>query len=171
MAKQTKEANTTIRNNKLFCLNCGESHDLNMPIQIPEFSKKTKAFNVLHLNCKPTCKEPVPDQSKSMHEKAMFWINNGQIGASSMTMWNCLIGTENEFIIDHPWDPDDFSRCYKLLEMVPEWKNGLDKLRKLSPTWNNLVENWHKLNEFYLDQVKTKKANGMYEFMKTLIVR
>ena len=54
---------------------------------------------------------------KSVKEKAMWWIANGETGMSSKTMWNCLIGNSN-FPINHPYDPDDFSRCYKLLQGI-----------------------------------------------------
>jgi hypothetical protein len=73
------------------------------------------------------------------------------------------------FEINHPYDPDDFSRCWKLLEAVPEWKTELHKLKPLSEAWSNLVDNWDKLNEYFMDIQKGKKANGMYEFMQTLI--
>lgn len=105
-------------------------------------------------------------------KKALHWIGNGQVGMSSKTMWNCLIGNK-DFPINHPYDPDDFSRCYKLLEAVPEWKNELHKLKPLSIAWNNLVENWDKLTEMYEQNVrenwKNSKKIGMYEFMGWLI--
>ena len=87
-------------------------------------------------------------------------------------MWNCLIGNFN-FSVDHPYDPDDFSRCYKLLQAVPEWKIELHKLKLLSKEWDNLVENWDKLTEMFEENQRTgwqnSKKIGMYEFMQTLI--
>lgn len=159
---------TTIRNQKLFCLNCGESHALEMPLPVDEMIKKTKAFDKLHKTCKPTWTEPVADQSKTIQEKANWWIGNGHVGASSKTMWNCLIGNK-DFKINHPHDPDDFSRCYKLLEAVPEWKLELQKLKPLSKEWSNLVDNWDRLTEFYEDMRVVKKANGMFEFMQKIL--
>jgi hypothetical protein len=70
--------------------------------------------------------------------------------------------------MSHPCDPDDFSRCYKLLEIIPEWKNELHKMKAISPVWSNLVDNWDKLNEFYENMRIVKKANGMFEFMREL---
>ena len=114
----------------------------------------------------------VGSQSKDVKEKAMWWIANGETGMSSKTMWNCLIGNSN-FPINHPYDPDDFSRCYKLLQAVPEWKNELYKLKPLSKSWNNLVENWDKLTGMFEENRRTDWKNaekiGMYEFMQTLI--
>jgi hypothetical protein len=79
----------------------------------------------------------------------------------------------SDFRINYPYDPDDFSRCYKLLEHVPEWKKELDKLKPLCKEWSNLVDNWDKLTEMYEQNKKENWENskqiGMFEFMQTLI--
>lgn len=169
MAKVT---HTTIRNGKLFCLHCGDEHALPMPMSVDDFSNKTKAFNAIHGNCKKTWTEPVVDKSLSFYQKAMWWMDNGETGSSSKTMWNCFMQRPT-FPVNHPYDPDDFSRCYKLLETVPEWKTQLDRLRHLSPVWSNLVDNWDKLTSMYEENVKTHWKNskkiGMYDFMQKLI--
>lgn len=165
-------SNTTIRNQNLFCLNCGGEHKIIYPISIPEMTKKIEAFNELHKDCKPEWKEPEVNQEKSTYEKAIFWITNGETGMSSKTMWNCFMGNRN-FDVDHPYDPDDFKRCYKLLQAIPEWKFQLQKLKPLSTAWSNLVDNWDKLTEMYerneKENWKNYKKVGMYEFMQTLI--
>ena len=78
-----------------------------------------------------------------------------------------------KFPVNIPYDPDDFSRCYKLLVAVPEWKLELHKLKPLSKEWSNLVDNWDKLTEMYelntKENWKNSKKIGMYEFMQTLI--
>jgi len=109
---------------------------------------------------------------ENVRKRAMWWIANGQVGSSSETMWNCLIGNE-KFPVNHPYDPDDFSRCYKLLQIVPEWKKELYKLKPLSSEWNNLIDNWDKLTEMYEQNKKENWANarqvGMYEFMQKIL--
>ena len=164
---------TTIRNEKLFCLNCGGDFAIKYPIAIDALNKKIKAFDSLHKDCEKTWVEPQVDKSKDVTEKAMWWIGNGRVGASSKTMWNCFMGTPNGFAINHPYDPDDFSRCYKLLEAVPEWKLELHKLKPLSKAWSNLVDNWDELTRMYERNVqedwKNYKKIGMYELMETLI--
>ena len=52
MAK--KVDHTTIRNQNLFCLNCGGEYQLVYPIGIPDMNRKIKAFNELHADCKKT---------------------------------------------------------------------------------------------------------------------
>jgi hypothetical protein len=159
---------TTIRNQSLFCTCCGQEFKINYPIPVDELVKKTEAFELLHKDCNQTYVEPKADQNKSVKEKAMWWLSTGERGMSSETMWHCFMGNDN-FSINHPYDPDDFKRCYKLLEAIPEWKEELHKLKPLSQAWSNLVDNWDKLNEYFEDMIKHNKANGMYEFMQTLI--
>lgn len=165
---------TTIRNQKLFCLNCGGEFALKMPIPIPEMTKKMKSFDDLHKDCEPTWTEPITDQSQDVKEKAMWWFSNGEKGMSSETMWAYFMHNTTTQA-HHPYDPDDFKRCYKLLEAVPEWKERILELSKLSPAWKNLSENWDKLTQMYEQNIredwKNYKKIGMYEFMETLITR
>ena len=170
-----KEINhTTIRNGNLFCLNCGSEHKLMLPIEINDMTKMIDAFNVLHKDCEKTWSEAEADLNQDIRKRAMWWLSNGEKGNSSETMWNCFMGNEN-FRINHPYDPDDFKRCYKLLKVVPEWKQKryFDKLSQLSIPWKNLTDNWDKLTEMYEQNLKENWANykkvGMYEFMKKLI--
>lgn len=171
---QTKEVlHTVLRGESLFCLNCGWSHKLIYPILADEFSKKTEQFNALHWDCPKTYVEPTVDQDKWLYEKAARWLANWELGMSSKTMYACFMNAK-DFEVSHPHDPDDFKRCYKLLQTVPEWKAKLPQLKKLSTARSNLVDNWDKLTEMYEQNVREEWKNykqvGMYEFMKTLIV-
>lgn len=167
-----KMAKTTIRNGKLFCLKCGGDSHLHLPLPIDEMCTQIREFDSLHKDCKQTWTEPQADQSKDVQQKAMWWIANGETGMSSKTMWNCLIG-HKDFRINHPYDPADFSRCYKLLQAVPEWKTELHKLKPLSKEWSNLVDNWDKLTEMYelnhKENWKNYKKIGMHVLMQSLI--
>ena len=163
---------TTIRNSALFCTCCGGNYKLNYPIDPIILGKKIKAFKSLHNDCPQTWTEPEADQTKSTQEKAMWWIANGDVGMSSKTMWNFFMKNK-QFPINHPHDPDDFSRCYKLLEAVPEWKILVPRLAVLSKEWKALSENWDKLTEMYEQNVrgnwKNYKQVGMYDFMGKLL--
>ena len=163
----------TIRNQKLFCENCGNSYVLKFPLPTSDYANKLKAFSELHNDCEKTWVEPEANQEESIRDKAMWWISNGRVGMSSKTMWNFFLGNKN-YPIDYPHDPDDFSRCYKLLQAVPEWKPRISELQSLSPQWKNLSDNWDKLTEMYEQNVKEQWVNsekiGMYEFMSKLLL-
>lgn len=159
------------RNEKLFCTKCGTYGNINFPIEINEMSKKTKEFENTHADCKQTWTEPTPDMTKSIQERAEWWLINGETGASSKAMLNCMLG--NVYRVDYPRDPDDFKRCYKLLEVIPEWKSQLDRLKSMSTAWAKLVDNWDKLTQMYEQNVRENWENyekiGMYEFMESLL--
>ena len=76
----SKVEHTTIRNNSLFCLNCGGNHPLNMPVAINEMTKKIDAFNVLHKDCKKTWTEP----------KAIEWLMT--LENLDKNIWECAVG-------------------------------------------------------------------------------
>jgi len=74
---------------------------------------------------------------------------------------------------NHPADPDDFCRCLLLLEAVPEAREHLEKVAKISRVWENIVDNFEKLETMFLDEVglnwcKATSAPKTYEFMKSL---
>jgi hypothetical protein len=165
---------TVIKNSNLFCENCGSEYKLKYPIEFELVTKKFNAFNTLHGDCVKTWKQAMPTNTQTTKEKGIFWLNNGDTGLSSKTMFNCFMGSKKDtYSVHHPHDPDDFSRCYKLLEMVPEWKEDIAKLKTLSKTWSNLADNWLKLTNMYeknqAEEWQNYEQIGMYEFMQTLM--
>ena len=104
----------------------------------------------------------------NLTDSAKRWLAEGEHGASSKTMFSVLSGLDISRFNDHPYDPDDFRRCYLLINQVPEFEKDLYKVAELSPVWKNIIDNWGKLTTMLLEQMATRKANGMYEFMKTL---
>ncbi len=179
MSSESKST-TGFRNGDLFCFNCGRSYKMNLPQPVTMAAALMKQFSKDHENCQPAWKEPVNSdaESKSEVENAKWWAANGEHGMSSKTMFNHLSLTLHGFPLletDYlcaPSDPDDFSRCYKLLQAVPQWKARLAELKALSPVWEKLVNNWEKLTAMYEQNVKEDWKNhkkiGMYEFMQTL---
>jgi len=169
--KTKKDEHTGFRNGDLFCFNCGNSYEISLPVPVKRFTAITKAFNVLHADCPKTWIEPVNDANgKSEEENIRWWMEFGEHGLSSKTMFNIL---SDDLRIQNrtpgtPSDPDDFRRCYLLLEAVPSFRLKLDRLKPINKTWSNLVVNWDKLTEMLQEQLKTKQPNGMYEFMKSL---
>ena len=173
MSTKKTKGNTGFRNGDLFCFNCGGSFKMNLPQPVTVASSQMKSFAKLHENCKKTWVEPVVDtKGKTEKENADWWLIHGEHGISSKTMFKYLDGRDIAEYERHPCDPDDFSRCYKLLEAVPQWKSQLHKLKRISPVWAKLVDNWDKLTEMYEQNVrenwKNAKKVGMYEFMESL---
>ncbi len=157
------------RNGYLFCYHCGRSYHIQMPQPINMYGALCKQFQKDHKDCEKKWQIPVVDQSLPENQKALWWMTgmNGERGMSSEAIWNNLYYDNPSKLITHPSDPDDFRRCYLLLETVPEWKAKMDRMKPVSPVWSNLVDNWAKLTEMLLEQMAGKK-NKMYQFMKEL---
>jgi hypothetical protein len=173
-----KKPHTGFRNEKLFCFNCGQSYDMHYPQPIEMATAMMKQFEKTHKNCEPVWKEPVNETAgKSEHANAIWWKYSGEHGMSSQTMFNTFTSHLHidpfSYGISYPYDPDDFKRCYKLLQAVPQWKERLSELKPLHPVWERLVDNWDKLTEMFEENVRTEwkdyKRIGMAEFMDKLI--
>lgn len=171
MAKST--SHVVMRNGDLFCSNCGKDFKLQMPMSPSMFSAITNQFSKEHASCPKTWTEPVPSPEKQVNSEAIaknvnWWIKNGERGISSETMLKYTYGLDIAQYECHPCDPADFKRCHLLLQAVPQLRNYLHRMNDVSPVWANLVANWDKLTEMLEEQMRTKKPNGMYEFMRSL---
>jgi hypothetical protein len=173
MEETLKNKHIVLRNQKLFCAHCGTSQDIPFPVPVNVFAAYGEDFTKRHTDCKKTWTQPFPDQTKTEIEKAQFWAIHGERGISSETIYSVIceepllpLLKQNSFC--HPLDPDDFRRCYLLIKSVPEWKAKLEKMRSISAVWDKLVTHWNKLEKMLEEQLETHKANGMYEFMKSL---
>jgi hypothetical protein len=166
--KTKSKGETGFRNGNLFCFNCGDSYNMNLPQPVNMASLMMKEFAKNHKGCLKTWSEPVADQTTTIQERMIFWLGSGERGMGSEAMFEKISGYKLKGYTYHPCDPDDFKRCYKLLKIIPEWKSELHKLKELSPVWEKLVDNWDKLTEYYENMLEVKKPNGMYEFMRDL---
>lgn len=92
------------------------------------------------------------------------WIIKGELGTSSKTIWAVMTGIEKkpdtrcDFNYDIPHDHDDFSRCYKLLNIFPEWKNRMSEVAIVFPKWKPLIQNWQYITELY--ELEKERKDG-----------
>jgi hypothetical protein len=122
------------------------------------------AFIKIHKRCEKTWEQPMTTDGMSVKQKAYFWYQHGEKGASSEAMFRVF---DTGRIIpgdSHPYDPSDFKRCYGLLKMVPEWRARITEMKPVSKAWSNLVDNWDKLEKMY-----DSKDTAMYNLIKQLI--
>lgn len=99
------------------------------------------------------------------------WIVNGRVGVSSKTIWSVLQGVDaNDG--DKPYDPSDFSRCWKLVTRCGVTREDLEKVSKTLPYWKPYIDNWEKLTEMYELNRSQKWKNvdeiGMHVLMNDL---
>lgn len=101
----------------------------------------------------------------SIRERADQWFVGKHTGLSSVNLLNHMLDnrcSECDVVHGgaHPWDVDDFGRCHRLLELIPEWKDQLHIMTKVSTTWSKLVENWGEITRLY-ESDDLVKANDL----------
>lgn len=105
---------------------------------------------------------------------AMKWLTMGSKGISSQTMFSVCTGLNimGGWHYDHPFDSDDFSRCYDVYKSVPEVRENLNKLREVSNAWNNLIDNWDILCSKFEENTRTNwrmaKDIGLQKLIREL---
>jgi hypothetical protein len=167
------------------CENCGGTHAVALPVAIDMLAAQAAVFQKNHRACKKTWTPPPPATPPArevpMAKRVKWWMEEGERGISSNTMLDVITG--RALVRDgyhcHPLCLDDFKRCWKLLQLVPELRDGFDKLAKKSPVWARLLAHWDELAEMMplvLEEWRTipsgqpmPTANKMYRRMKELI--
>lgn len=174
--QKKKESATGFRNGQLFCFNCGQSFSYKLPAPVQQFADQCKAFDKLHLHCEKTWQEPIPNpENKSPMENIHWWFNNGEHGTSSKAMAYRLslalavrvpdrFGHTINNYNAYPHDADDFSRCHKLLQAVPQFRPILHTLKTAGLQWHALVDSWDELTGLFV----AGKYKEMNELMKAM---
>lgn len=107
-----------------------------------------------------------------MKTKVLNWFVSGETGISSETMAAavCDIKPNKKWsgLGNHPSDPDDFKRCVKFLEAVPEARNHLNKVAALSKQWEKLITNWDELEMLFHEEFTSGKGTKLFARMKEL---
>jgi len=102
---------------------------------------------------------------------AVAWLTNGDTGTSSETIWSVLMGRDIpalSFRPDVPHDPDDFGRCYRLLKVMPSWRNRLPEVAARHAIWQPFVAVWDELTELYEQERPTGSAPTLYQRLAKL---
>ena len=76
------------------------------------------------------------------------WLVSDDTGMSSKFMASVL---SNLHIgkLEYPHDADDFGRCIRLLDAVPEFRERLDIMREHGIEWANLLDCWTEAEYSY----------------------
>lgn len=107
------------------------------------------------------------------------WLANGDRGISSNAIVHHLTGVPcvryGKPGNDHPHDPDDLTRCVKLLERCPELAPRVGEMATRSPEWAALAGQWDELVEMLDFEVpgwrngRHGTASATYKRMRELI--
>ena len=125
-----------------------------------------KAYNAFMAICAPDKAEPWVEAAAqhakniSNGDREVEWVKGPYTGASSETIFSALAGDRTFFHLADPArmvrfcpatpsDPDDFSRCYRLLQWFPEWYERISDVGKTYQFWKPFSDNWQELTELY----------------------
>jgi len=153
-----------------YCTRCGQGLSVNLPQPVPIALACMNAFVEMHSKCPPGNYVENPPMSPSE------WAHGRDTGTSSLTIYSAITGKSSlHGRYDIPHDPDDFGRCYRLLQLFPAWRAQLYKAIELCPEWRPFVDAWDELTALFEsagwhDQSKKPKGDGgkMYKRMKEL---
>ena len=95
------------------------------------------------------------------------WVLSRDTGISSKTIWAAMNGAKFD-MADIPADPEDFGRCYRLLNHFSEWKKRLNEVALKFPKWGPLIEAWDVLTALYEEEYKSGMAPKLYSMMQEL---
>jgi hypothetical protein len=98
---------------------------------------------------------------------AMAWLGNGDTGISSLVIWHVLMGMPPDRV-DVPHDPDDFGRCHRLLQVMPEWRARLGDVAVRYAEWRPFVDAWPELTALYEQELPTGRCDRLYARMRAL---
>ena len=117
--------------------------------------------------------QPIVSASPSIPEAALRWLRNRDTGTSSLVIYEVMTGHKQALPVGHghPWDPSDFGRCFRLLKLVPEWRNRLHEVAERFPSWSPFVERWDEMERLYEEEAPSGRAPRLYRLMKELAVR
>lgn len=80
---------------------------------------------------------------KSIQDRANAWVVGEKVGMSSKAIWAHMMDAgKPRYGWSHPHDPDDLSRCLRLLDLIPEWQARMPEMAKRSTAWAGLIRHW-----------------------------
>lgn len=103
-------------------------------------------------------------------QKILTWLDGDDTGLSSKFLAQLALGNPLP-AIHYPYDPSDFGRCYRFLQVLtePEQDQVLDLASHRSGEWERLVEYWDELVELYLEELPSGTAPKLYARMQELL--
>ena len=149
------------------CLRCGKPEPMPVPMPVDAFTPWVAYLGALHRGCQDTGRVDVPAQ------RVEEWITGHDTGTSSKAIYRHMMGYTRERATfgTHPHDPADFGRCYRLLQIAPNWRNRIGEMAEYSKAWASLAGAWDELTAMYEAVVESgaKDARALYDRMHELV--
>jgi hypothetical protein len=133
---------------------------MNMPVSISILTASMNAFEKDHAPCTPSAEGTARMKATTPYE----WMRSWDTGMSSKTIWYQMM---NQLSPDprFPWDPDDFGRCYRLLDAFPAWRTRFEEMRTVKG-WAKFVDAWPELERLYREELPQGDGPKLFALMK-----
>ena len=97
--------------------------------------------------------------------KVRDWLRYGDVGLSSQAIASVYL-KKDMIIYNHPYDPSDFGRCYRLLKYCPFI--DIKIMRGLSDTWTVYVDHWDEMVKLWEEESPSLVCSKLYKLMQEL---
>ncbi len=67
---------------------------------------------------------------------------------------------------DYPYDPDDFSRCRKLLDLFQEWRKDIGQVSSVYPWMAPFISRWDEMDRLWDEESPAHECPKLYELMQ-----
>lgn len=101
----------------------------------------------------PEAPKPTFTPNMETQNRIIKWFAESRTGMSSECMAYTIGLQQIGQCTASPYDPSDLWRCLKLLEAVPELRNGLEIMREVSPIWDAIIDRWDDLEVCLLSEI------------------
>lgn len=109
---------------------------------------------------------------RSDGDPELLWLYGPDVGCSSLTIFSVLNSRghsmNSQWRLDIPHDPDDFGRCYRLLNAIPGWRERLPEVAAKYPRWKPYVAAWEELTRLFEEESPSGKCPKLYQRMQEL---
>lgn len=107
-----------------------------------------------------------PSASAPVEERACWWKQRGDHGTSSLTVYCAFSGGYSPHgRFDIPYDPDDYSRCRKLLDLIPEWRTNLSVVVARFPWYRPFIDRWDEFDRLWDEESSSGRCPKLYALM------
>lgn len=106
---------------------------------------------------------------KTIDQRLITWFLSGDSGVSSETIVAVMTGnTIKGTRVGYPRDSSDLGRCLRLLGRVPEFRDRLSELSKVSPCWGGLAKHWQLLEGLYATEEASERRRNTSDAVRMI---
>ena len=106
-----------------------------------------------------------PPSTAPLAERAGWWIARGEHGVSSETIY-AVFAVARPRRSDVPHDPDDFRRCRRLLDLMPEWRSRIEEVALAYPWYRPFTDRWDEMDRLWDEESSSGKCPKLYALMQ-----